>query len=173
MATPIANLHHAWNLSGTSPEGILRGRHACNRCRPFSFPYLGNWPARPYCASISNAPDPYFGEKFSASLVWRVRKRFRGSSERSRPMKVFDQQAVSVSVPAAPWLVGPIRPLNAKIKRLPEGFKVVANDEGDQIYCALQSAGNNPHHRFLESAPIIRLRASFCAKFKLALTKVR
>jgi len=24
----------------------------------------------------------------------------------------------------------------AKIKRLPEGFKVVATDEGDQIYCA-------------------------------------
>jgi len=62
-----------------------------------------------------------------------------GSSNRSRPMNVFDLQAEAVRCPDCA-LVG-IASLTekssaTKIKRLPKGFKIITTDEGDQIYCA-------------------------------------
>jgi hypothetical protein len=55
-------------------------------------------------------------------------------------MNVFDQRAEAVRCPDCA-LVGIVsftneKPDAAKFNRLPEGFKVVATDEGDQIYCA-------------------------------------
>ena len=52
-------------------------------------------------------------------------------------MKVFDQQAEAVRCPECALVgIASRTKETAKIKRLPEGFKVVATDEGDQIYCA-------------------------------------
>jgi DNA-directed RNA polymerase subunit RPC12/RpoP len=52
-------------------------------------------------------------------------------------MKVSDQQAEAVRCPECA-LIGIASRTNetAKIKRLPEWFKVVTTDKGDQIYCA-------------------------------------
>ena len=54
-------------------------------------------------------------------------------------MSVFDQQAKAVRCPDCA-LVGIANFTNEKTSgakfRLPEGFKVVATDEGDKIYCA-------------------------------------
>jgi hypothetical protein len=54
-------------------------------------------------------------------------------------MSVFDQQVDAVRCPNCA-LVGIASFTNEKASaakfRLPEGFKVVATDEGDRIYCA-------------------------------------
>ncbi len=90
---------------------------------------------------IATLPMPRFNGAWPQTLNPREVHRTAHHRQKARrgicPMKVFDQQAEAVRCPERALVgIASRTKETAKIKRLPEGFKVVATDEGDQIYCA-------------------------------------